>query len=189
MVDEIEGAPKGKQTEVETIKMQDGRIVDFAGKRKLLKESITVDGKPAVRLDFRNSETRTFVIPEALLFKFAAHGAEQKLGDETAGLQDVDDAVIAVDELIDRLQKGEWSTKAVGSGLAGTSVLVQALMKMTGKTVEDVKKFLSGKSQADKIALRNNSKLKPIIQEIEAAKASKVSNIDTDAMLGELGNC
>ena len=175
------------ETTVETVTLTDGRIVDFAGKRKLLKESsVTADGKVAVRLDFRNGETRLFTLPDKLLNKFAAHGAEQKLGDEIAGLNDVEDCVLAVDELIDRLYNGEWSVKREANGMAGTSVLVRALVEHTGKTVEQIKQFLSGKSQAEKVALRNNPKIKPIVERIEAEKASKKANVDTDAMLGEL---
>lgn len=175
------------ETQVETVTMTDGRIVDFAGKRKLLKESsVNADGKVQVRLDFRNGETRLFTLPDALLNKFAAHGAEQKLGDEIAGLTDTEDCVLAVDELIDRLYNGEWSVKREANGMAGTSVLVRALVEHTGKTVEQIKQFLSGKSQAEKVALRNNPKIKPIVERIEAEKASKKANVDTDAMLGEL---
>ena len=175
------------ETQVEIVTMTDGRVVDFAGKRKLLKESsVNADGKVQVRLDFRNGETRLFTLPDNLLAKFAAHGAEQKLGDEIAGLNDVEDCVLAVDELIDRLYNGEWSVKREANGMAGTSVLVRALVEHTGKTVEQIKQFLSGKSQAEKVALRNNPKIKPIVERIEAEKASKKANVDTDAMLGEL---
>jgi len=177
-----------QEPQVETVTMDDGRIVDFPGKRQLLKSS-TVDaeaGTVSVRLDFRNGETRLFTLPDNLLAKFAAHGAEQKLGDEIAGLTDVEDCILAVDELIDRLYNGEWSVKREASGMAGTSVLVRALVEHTGKTVEQIKQFLSGKSQAEKVALRNNPKIKPIVERIEAEKASKKANVDTDAMLGEL---
>ena len=68
------------EPQVETVIMQDGRVVDFAGKKKLLKDaSVTGEGKVQVRLDFRNGETRIFTIPDNLLNKFAAHGAEQLL--------------------------------------------------------------------------------------------------------------
>ena len=175
------------ETQVETVTMTDGRVVDFAGKRKLLKESsVNADGKVQVRLDFRNGETRLFTLPDNLLAKFAAHGAEQKLGDEIAGLNDVEDCVLAVDELIDRLYNGEWSVKREANGMAGTSVLVRALVEHTGKTVDAIKTFLAGKSQAEKVALRNNPKIKPIVERIEAEKASRKANVDTDAMLGEL---
>lgn len=186
---ELEITKMAKQeAQVETVVMTDGRPVDFAGKRKILKTSlIGDDGKVAVRLDFRNKETRLFELPAALMNKFAAHGAEQKLGDEVAGIEDTDDAVLAVDELIARLGRGEWTVKREGSGMSGTSVLLKALVEKSGKSIEEIKAFLAGKSQADKVALRNSPKLKPIIDRLEAEKASKATKVDTDALLGELG--
>ena len=176
-----------QETQIETVVMQDGRAVDFAGKRKLLKESIVGDdGSVQIRLDFRNGETRLFTLPGDLMTRFAAHGAEQKLGDEIAGTDDVEDCVLAVDNLIDRLYNGEWSVKRESNGMAGTSVLMRALVEHTGKTPEQIKAFLSGKSQAEKVALRNNPKIKPIVDRIEAEKASRKTNVDTDALLGEL---
>lgn len=184
---EVTNAP-AKKTEVATVEMQDGRKVDFAGKRKLQKESLVDgNGQVAVRLDFRNGQTRLFPLPAALMAKFAGHGAEQKLGDEIAGLDDVEDCVLAVDELIDRLNKGEWTVARESSGLAGTSVLARALVEHTGKTMEDIKAFLADKTQAQKVALRGNPKIKPIIERIEAEKANKGPKVDTEALLGELG--
>ena len=183
------------EVQVETVTMTDGRLVEFAGKKKLLKESfVTADGEVQVRLDFRNADTRLFTIPATMVNKFAAHGAEQKLGDEIAGLKapgggeaDIEDCVLAIDELIDRLYNGEWSQKREANGLAGTSVLLRALVQHTGKTVEQIKTFLAGKSQAEKTALRNNPKIKPLIEAIEAEKASKgKAAVDTDALLDEL---
>lgn len=176
-----------KATVIETVKMTDERLVDFAGKRKLLKESIlSADGAAQVRLDFRNGQTRMFTVPAPMLAKFAAHGAEQKLGDEIAGIEDVEDCVLAIDELIDRLYNGEWGVKRDSNGMAGTSTLLKALVEHTGKSVEQIKAFLTGKTQAEKVALRNNPKIKPLVDRIEAEKASKKSSVDTDAMLGEL---
>jgi hypothetical protein len=176
-----------QETAVETVTMSDGRVVDFAGKRKLLKTAQEVNGKVQITLDFRNGETRLFTLPDNLLLKFAAHGAEQKLGDEIAGLTDTDDCVIAVDELIDRLYNGEWNVKREANGMAGTSVLARALVEHTGKTMEQIKAFLSAKSQAEKVALRNNPKVKPIVERLEAEKVSKGSKVDTDSLLAELG--
>lgn len=175
------------ETVIETVTMEDGRIVEFAGKRKLLKTStVTPEGKVQVRMDFRNAATRLFTIPDNMLAKFAAHGAEQKLGDEIAGLDDTDDAVLAVDELIDRLYSGEWGIKREANGMAGTSVLARALVELTGKSREDIKAFLGKKTQAEKVALRNSAKVKPIVERLESEKAQKGSKVDTDALLGEL---
>ena len=184
---------------ITTVTMDDGRVVDFPGKRKLQKTStISADGVVTVRLDYVNGETRLFTMPESLKARFAAHGAEQKLGDQIAGLKgkdggeaDIDDCVFAVDELMDRLNKGEWSlTAAAGNGMAGSSVLAKALVEHTGKPMDKIKEFLSGKTHAEKVALRGNDKLKVIVERLEAEKAarstSKGSPVDTNALLGEL---
>ena len=174
------------ETAIETVMMTDDRIVEFAGKRKILKATIISDIGVQVRMDFRNGETRLFTIPAPMLNKFAGHGAEQKLGDETAGLEDVEDCVLAVDGLIDRLYNGEWGQVREANGMAGTSVLARALCELTGKDRDTIKGFLAGKTQAEKVALRNSAKVKPIVERIESEKASKGSKVDTDALLGEL---
>lgn len=184
------------EPQIESVKLEDGRVADFPGKRKLLKESFVAnDGKVQVRLDFRNGATRLFTIPDSMLLKFAAHGAEQKLGDEIAGLKgadgkeaDIDDAVLAVDELIDRLYNGEWNQRKEANGLAGTSVLIRALVELYNgvKSVEQVKAFLKDKSQAEKLALRQSARVKPIVERLEAEKAAKGSKVDADALLAGL---
>ena len=183
--------PVKKEPTINTVTLTDGRIVDFVGKRKLLKASeVTPDGKIQTTLDFVNGETRTFTIPDTLLAKFASHGAEQKLGDEIAGVDDIEDAVMAIDDLIDRLYNGEWGVARDKSGLAGASILMRALVESTGKTAEEIKKFLSDKTAAQKAALRTNPKIKPIVDRLEAEKAAKSAKkadaVDTDALLNEL---
>ena len=176
-----------KETIYNTVTMDDERVVEFPGKRRMLKESLfQEDGSIQVRLDFVNGETRLFTIPEALAAKFAAHGAEQKLGDEVAGLEDVEDAVLAIDDLMERLNNGDWSIRREASGLAGTSVLARALVEATGKPASVIKDFLSTKSQAEKVELRRNAKIAPIVARLEAEKAKKGPAIDTDAMLETL---
>lgn len=175
-----------KEVEYTTVTMDDGRVVDFAGKRRMQKESIEgTDGELQVRLDFVNGETRLFTIPEVLASKFALHGAEQKLGDEIAGLEDVEDAVLAIDELMDRLNAGDWSVRRESSGLAGASVLARALAELTGKPHSQVKEDLKGLSHAEKVALRDHPKLSPIIARLEVNKKKKASTVDTEALLGK----
>ena len=171
------------------VTMTDGRIVEFAGKRKLLKTAVVDANGIGVLLDFLNGQTRTFYIPEDLIEKFAVHGAEQKLGDEIAGLEDIEDCVMAVDDLIDRLYNKEWSARREVNALSGASVLAKALVQVGKKTLVEVRTFLSTLSQAQKVALRNNPKIAPIVKELEAAKAAKAKPrkvIDTDTLLDNL---
>lgn len=182
-----------KETQVETVKMDDERLVDFPGKRQLQKSStITADGRVEVRLDFRNGETRLFTIPPALVLQFAAHGAEQKLGDEIAGLKDpsgseasIEDKVLTIDALMERLERGEFNARREGNGMAGASVLIRALCELRGKAVSEVKAFLDGKTHAEKLALREVPAVKAIIQRLEAEKASKRPSIDGEALLSD----
>ena len=182
-----------QEAQIETVTMDDGRVVDFPGKRQLLKSStITADGKVEVRMDFRNGETRLFTIPGALLLQFAAHGAEQKLGDEIAGLKDpsgaeasIEDKVLTIDDLTERLNRGEWNVRREGSGMAGASVLIRALMELRGKAVSEVKAFLGTKTHAEKLALREVPAVKAIIQRLEAEKVSRKPSIDGDALLAD----
>lgn len=201
MNDATQAAPTAKATKAkpqeEMVTMKDGRVVAFVGKRKMLKESLVDDatGKVAVRLDFRNGEIRTFVIPDSLKDKFAAHGAEQKLGDETAGAEDIDDMILWVDELTQRLSAGEWSAaREGGGGVSGVSVLIRAIMESSGKTAEQIKawletetKRLNTSKQQLTTALRNSKTLKPIVDKIEAEKAAKASSsINAEELLGGL---
>lgn len=187
-----------EETKIETVKMDDGRVVDFPGKRKLQKDSIfNPDGSVAVRLDFRNGETRLCTLAPDMILRFAAHGAEQKLGDQIAGLKgkdggeaDIDDCVFAIDELMDRLAKGEWSQTSTGTGMAGVSILAKALVEHTGQTIEKIKEFLGSKTHAEKVALRSNPKIAPIVKKLEDEKAVKAAGkttaVDTDALLAQL---
>lgn len=161
---------KKPKAEVTMVKMQDGREVGFAGKRKVLKDTvideskISVDkdgvylghGAVAVRMDFRNGVTKLFPLATPLLAKFAGHGGEQKFGDElaTSAAEPLspEDMVLAVEDLNQQVNvDGNWSAvREGGGGFAGASVVVLAIVEASGKTVEAVKAFLQGKLDAAK---------------------------------------
>jgi hypothetical protein len=169
------------------VQMDDGRKVEFSGKRRMLKETILDDaGYPSIRMDFVNGETRTFKIPEKLLTRFAGHGAEQKFGDEIAGLADVEDAVMAVDALMERMNAGEWAKARESNGMAGAGLLARALHQHSGKPIEQIKAFLARKTHADRTALSQNAAIAPIIAELKAKKGKAKPAVDTDALLEEL---
>lgn len=178
-------------TVIETVTMADGRVVDFPGKRRFSKESfLAVDGTISIRMDFRNGTTRTFTLPSVLMSKFAAHGAEQKLGDELAGLEDLDDAIVALDSLIDRLNQGDWTAPRQAGAGAGGSILLKALQEARPNlSTEQVRTFLAAKTHAEKLALRKSSTLAPIIARLEAEKASKkpANAVDGEDLLAALG--
>jgi hypothetical protein len=178
-----------KETTIESVTMEDGRIVDFPGKKRLQKESfVAADGSITVRCDFRNGRSLSYTqsADDPLRPKSAAHGLEQKLGDETAGETDLDDAFLAVESLIGRLQAGEWTIKREGSGMSGTSVLLKAIVQVTSKPIEAVKKYLSGLTQPQKMALRDSPKFRDAVAAIEAEKAKAKKPVDISKELEEI---
>lgn len=184
----VTAAPKAEKIPVN---MTDGSVVEFNKKQKLVKTSTIADnGDISLRLDFNNGDVRTFSLPASspLYAKFAAHGAEQKLGDAIAGESDIADGVISVDDLIKRLSAGDWTVTRQAGSFSGTSMLIRALIEASGKSLDDIKGFLENKRQAEKLALRRSEKLRPIIERMESEKSAKSgAAVDTNALLGELG--
>ena len=91
-----------------------------------------------------------------------------------------------------RLEGGEWGaerTRGESNAMAGLSVLAKALVQVSGKTAEAVKSFLKTKTNTEKLALRDNPTLKPVIAELEAKKKKVVKDngVNTEDLLSELG--
>lgn len=198
-------APAAKEKkaapEQKSVVMADGRTVVFVGKRRMLKESFPEDTSVTTRFDFVDGTTRSIKVDmtDPLALKFVGHGIEQKVGDETAGVEAVEDMVINVDAILARLQKGEWSCgRAAGDGFSGAGIVIRAIVEATGKTVDWVKAFLEKKLEAGKAegltrqklysAFRTSGKTKDIIARMEAEKASKDSGLDGAAALDEMMN-
>lgn len=200
------------KTEVAQITMSDGRVVGFAGKRKVNKETvldeskIVVDGDVvqlqagavAIRMDFRNGETRLIELPLALLARFAGHGAEQKFGDELATTADKplseEDMVLAIDDLNASIQAGNWGRGRAsgGGGVSGASIVVQAICEATGKDLATVKAYLQKKLDADSGLTRRalydsfrvaGTKTGIIIKRLEEAKLAKTAKVNADEEL------
>jgi hypothetical protein len=198
-----------KAPEVETVTMDDGRVVEFTGKSRAKKESFVkteADGTHtvSVRIDFRNGETRTFSLPtgkmfgqgptEQIVLRSIGHGLEQKLGDSYSGITDIDDAIEVVDQLMTRLGAGDWTAQREGgSGLAGVSILCKALVEATGLPVEKVREQLTAWDAKTKAALRASPEVAPIVKRLEAEKAARAAAggkgkpaIDTSSLLAGL---
>lgn len=204
-----------KVTEKVSVQLTDGRTVEFAGKRKVNKETLIDESKIVVegdtiqlqagavkmRMDFRNGETRTIALPLALLARFAGHGAEQKFGDELATTADKplseEDMVLAIDDLTNEINAGKWGRGRAsgGGGVSGAGAVVQALMEVSGKDQATVKAYLQGildkneglSRQALYASFRaEGTRTAPIIARIEATKAKKAVAVDADAALDAL---
>lgn len=187
--------PKAKTpVETKTVQMDDGRSVEFTGKKRLDKTIAVAEGRVSVRLDFVSGETRTFTVPDSLLLQFAGHGASQKLGDEISDVTDIEDAVEAIDQLMQRLEKGDWyAARETGTGLSGASVLAKALVEVTGQPIAVVRDYMATLDNKTKAALRVSAEVAPIVKRLEdekaaraAAKGKTVTTIDTASVLAGL---
>jgi len=202
------------KTEVLEVTMTDGRVVSFAGKRKVQKETLVDEtkissdgssvqfeaGAVSLRMDFRNGETRTFPIPLSLIAQFAGHGAEQKYGDELASPADKpmseEDMVLAVDDLDSRIQAGKWKVaREGGGGVSGASIVVRAIMEVSGKDAAAVKDFLQKKLDNTEGLTRKalydsfraaGTKTGAVIKRMEDEKIAKTAAVNADDVLAEM---
>ena len=185
-------------TEGLKVTMNDGRELVFAGERKMQKAYTIDDGKVRVRFDFNNGHTIDFELPDQLVLQAAGHGVVQKGGDSAAGEKNVEDMILAVQDTLDNLAKGNWRAAREGGGFSGAGVVVKALCMVYSKTPEQIKAWIDGKiAAAEKAgqkltrqslyaAFRSSDKVGPKIKELEAAAAKSAPGVDAEAMLGEL---
>lgn len=206
MTEATVATPAKKTATVYTpVTMEDGRVVQFAGNRKSDK-TILLDAAgmaTGVRFDFVNGKTLSLAfseIPEATAFYACGHGIAQKAGDEYSGVKEVDDMALAVEEIFKRLRAGDWAAaREAGDSTAGASIVIRALMEVTGKPVEFIKTFLDGKLEAAKAkgeklsrqdlynSFRNpTSKTGIVIKRLEEERLAKSNKVDSDALLGEM---
>ena len=149
-----------------------------------------------IALQFANGETLTLrgdALNDDIQQYAMMHGLKQKLVDaaaisrnpETGRAATVEDKYQAVKAVYDRLLGGQWNATREGGGQSG-GLLFKALCRMyASKEPEQIMQYLSGKTDAEKTALRKNPKVAAIIEEIRA-ETGKTANIDTDELLGEL---
>lgn len=168
--------PAKPKAEVTKVQMDDGREVDFVGKRNLNKDAkVNEDGSVTATFDFRNGTVLELTIQagDPMMAKLAGHGLVQKGGDEAAGVKDeatgkpdVDSMALAVEAVLTRMANREaalddrwFAERAAGDGFSGASVVIQAIMeaskgvnpaKPDGLSLAEVKAFLEKKLEAAK---------------------------------------
>ncbi len=199
-------APKAARPKVEkiSVSMTDGRTVEFPVSRKILKEVIIENGQPVgCRFDFANGETRSVYLTafnDFIRNYSACHGALQKIGDEWSGTMKeggtLEDVVMTCDEMIERLtgDDGRWDSETRGSGdsLAGSSIIIKALVEVTKRDVAFVKAYLAKKLEEGKASgltrqklyasFRNpKSQTGAVIRRLEEEAAAKNATVDADA--------
>lgn len=205
MNDTVATPAKKPATVYTKVTMEDGREVSFAGNRKSDKTILLDDSGKAigVRFDFLSGATRSLMfseVPELTLWYAAGHGIAQKAGDEYSGVKEVDDMVLSVEEIFARLRAGDWAAaREAGDSTAGASIVIKALMEVTGKPIEFIKDFLNKKLEAAKAkgeklsrqdlynSFRNpTSKTGVVIKRLEEEKLAKANKVDAGDLLAEM---
>jgi len=172
------------------VQMTDGRTVEFAEGAKAQKETILDENglASAVRFDFSNGDTRTIVLndlPSSILAQAVAHGISQKLGDSYASKKvSPDDAVQAIDKIVEALKNGDWSIRSseVGESMAGIGVLTAACSKVYQISIDRAKEVLKGLTAKEKASLRVDPAVSAAIQAIEAERLAKSGGVDVDSV-------
>ncbi len=179
---------------------EDGKTYEFGERTKVQKESyIAEDGTVVVKFVFRNGAVRTHEIAPAdpLRAHLAMHGANQKFGDDFAGLDDVEDCIESFNATSARLADGVWTEKRTSDGMAGSSLLIRALVEVGGKPAdhfrEILKRLRDEPNGAETIkALRLQPKVAQVIARLKEerdAKKAKPDQAAADAALAAvLGN-
>lgn len=127
------------------------------------------------------------------------HGLKQKLVDaaaisrnpDTGRSATIEDKYRAVRTVAEQLFAGRWNAvrNGAGGGTSAGGLLFRALCRMYEgkKTPEQIREFLAGKSKADQAALRGNTHVAAIIDEIKAEDAKdETPDTGSDELLAEL---
>ena len=194
-----------KEVERTPVTMDDGRVVEFAGNRQADK-TVTTDeatGEVVVQIDFRNGKTvkiSSAVLSRQITLQAVGHGLSQKIGDSYASEKKVDDMYLGAEEMVKRLTSGDWGkAREAGDSMSGASIVIRALVEVTGKSIDAIKAFLQGKLDAAKAAGTKlsrqelyNSFRKPgtktaeAIARLEAEENSKSNKVDANDLLAEI---
>lgn len=202
---QAQASEKKAPTVYTKVEMEDGTTVEFAGNRKVQK-TVTVDeaaGTVEVRFDFRSGAVKKISsrdITRGIELRAMGHGLSQKIGDEWSGTTEVEDMELECESMISRLIAGDWgAAREAGDSMKGASVVIRALVEVSGKSVDVVKKYLEGilenaKAKGEKLSraelyqsFRNpTTETGKVIKRLEEEKIAKVSKVDASAVIGGL---
>lgn len=128
-------------------------------------------------------------IPNGIREQLALHGLSQKVGDAAAGFSKAGDysgAFGAMQQVVDNLLAGQWSTRGQGGGVAD---LVQAIADLRGVELDAAQAAVDAMDEEQLKKVASHPKVKAKIADIKAARLAKAaeSAADLDELLGDLG--
>lgn len=148
------------------------------------------EGNSGVDFKFNNGEIRTIELSElseAMILNLVIHGICQKVGDSYAGQETVDGCIEKAEELIKRLIADDWKTVRAAGGTRRNSMLLEALMRATGKDEDECREVLEEMDDDQKASLQSHDAIKvhtaTIRAERMAEKAEKLAKEKGDVTL------
>lgn len=101
--------------------------------------------------------------------RLVLHAINAKVGDAAAAPDS--DRFEAMKSTWDNLVNGTWAVRGEG-GAGRVTLLEEAAVRATGKTLEAVRNYIAGLSEDDKKALNNHEQIKAAKADIKAEKAA-----------------
>lgn len=100
--------------------------------------------------------------------QLALHGLKQKVGDAAAKEAGATAAekLAAMQQVVDSLKRGEWNARGAGAG----GLVVEAIARVKGLSVEEALERWRELSEADKDAVRKHPAIKAAVAEIRAER-------------------
>lgn len=139
--------------------MTDAREVDF-GKKKAL-YNVTHEGQVTITGAFIDGEYRTFDVPADQMNEWAAYGLRAFL--KAANLES------STDFDAKDLSKGPFAVQPRATKGPAALPIENALVSVTGKTLEQVRAFLAGKTRKEVNALKADPRIAPVYAAEQAA--------------------
>jgi hypothetical protein len=128
------------------------------------------------------------LMPASMINELAWHGLSQKVGDSAAGFskaQDFSGAFGAMQQVVDNLYSGIWSTRGQGGGVAD---LVNAIAELRGVTVEAAQAAVDAMDEEQLKKVASHPAVKAKVAEAKAARlnAAAQNAPDLDDLLGDM---
>jgi hypothetical protein len=147
---------------------------------KFLQKNVLSNGVDFILGNGKQLSTDFDSLSPAMQRQLGLHGLSQKVGDTAAGCSDGKEFTRALEQMTttwENLRQDKWRA----DGGAGNSVLIEALIRHTGKSEADVRRNVAN-ADADMLAKwRSNLKVAAIMKQIIAIRAAeKAAESDDD---------
>ena len=114
-------------------------------------------------------------LPATMVTQLALHGLSQKVGDAAAGFSKAGDysgAFGAMQQVVDNLYAGQWSTRGQGGGI---SDLVQAIAELRGVELDAAQAAIDAMDEEQLKRVTSHPQIKAKVADIKAVRLAKAA--------------